>query len=252
MPPPAETKEPAQPKDKSQTESVKPKENMQLLEIPAPEVLKEVGAASEKEALAPRRGERERTLTEKGKGFRSDKLNALLGKFDRVYQHWKVEAKDTKKGIINDATFDTLQDNVDGLEKYSKDLNEMYNEYRKLEVPANNLRRRIDKCNQVTENLVHNAKILIQETGEDLLDWPEVSSVFDSTTVSSLCLPVLDQSFPRQAQPKEPNDASELPATKAKANIQVHDDDGRHVGFSAESNVAQQRPLPPQVVKTPE
>ena len=187
---------------------------------PASKAFRDAGTDIEEEALEPRRGERERRPTEKGKSLISKKLNALLGKFDRVYEHWKVEAKNTKKGIVNDTALETLQENVDALGKYSKELNEMYNEYRKMEIPTQNFRRRIDKCNEVTSNLIHNAKTLIQETGEELLEWPDVSSVFDSSATSSVSLPASNRTVPQQTQPKDLNNtASEFAATKAFLRI---------------------------------
>lgn len=44
----------------------------------------------------PRRSERDRTLTEKGKEFQKEKVKGLLLHFDSIYERWKVLTKVAK------------------------------------------------------------------------------------------------------------------------------------------------------------
>lgn len=47
--------------------------------------------------VRPRRSERDRTLTEKGKEFQKGKVKGLLLRFDSIYERWKVLTKVAKK-----------------------------------------------------------------------------------------------------------------------------------------------------------
>ena len=162
-----------------------------LIEDPAPsnpvKEFKDAGTdLQECDSLEPRKSGRQRTLTEKGRELQIKKLKGFLYTFDCVYEHWKFQLKRTKKAVINNAPIDDLQEYVDAVEKDINELNNIYEGYRKIDCPTNEMRCRLDKCNIVSKHVIKNAQSQIQGL-EAELDWPEVSSVFSS--VSSISLP---------------------------------------------------------------
>ena len=189
---------------------------------PVKRAFKDAGTSIEPEALEPHRGQRECTLTEKEKGLQTKKLRGLLYIFDGVYEHWKLQAKQVKRAVINQAPPEELQNKIDAIKEYLMELNDTYEEYRKVDAPTSDLRRKIDKSNQVTTNVVRNAEALIQET--EGIEWPDVSLVFDTSTVSS---PSIEEQTQEEepAQQEEPKDnEAEVIATQNLLKIMAEQD----------------------------
>ena len=67
------------------------------------------------------------------------------------------------------------QERVDAVLKDIAELNNIYEEYRKIDCPDNAIRCKVDKCNLVSRHVLYNAGFRRRAL------WPEVSSVFDST-----------------------------------------------------------------------
>ena len=220
------SKGPAQPKRTEQPELPITQSNPVMEFTTRVIEVKDAGTDIQSETLGPRRGRRERILTEKGKGFQDKKLKGLLSIFDGVYEHWKIEAKRIKRAVMDQAPAEDLQQKIDVLKKYLMALNETYEEYRVIEVPTSDLRRRIDKGHQVTVNLVQNAEALIQEA--EGIEWPDVSSVFDTTTCSSPSINTNQTQAQTQEQTRheEPKDkAEEVTATQNFLKIMAEQDE---------------------------
>lgn len=131
----------------------------------------------------PRRSERDRTLTEKGREFQKEKVKGLLLRFDSIYERWKVLTKVAKKSIIKQDPSDILQEHIKGIQREELELNNVYDEYRKIDSPAHEMRRKLDRCASVTRTVMQNAQSQIQGNEEEII-WPDASSVFASSTSS--------------------------------------------------------------------
>ena len=134
-----------------------------------------------------RRSERARTLTEKGKEFQKEKTKELLLRFDSIYERWKALTKVAKKSVTKQDPSNILQEHISTIQRELSELNNVYEEHRRIDSPAHEMRRKLDKCISVTKIVVHNAQSQIQGTKEELI-WPDASSVFAST-ISSVSSP---------------------------------------------------------------
>ncbi|XP_062413832.1 uncharacterized protein LOC134105270 [Pungitius pungitius] len=130
-----------------------------------------------------RKGERARTLTEKGREFQREKTKGLLLRFDSIYERWKALTKLAKKSVTRQDPSNILQENINTIQRELSELNNVYDEYRRMDSPAHEMRRKLDNCTSVTKVVVQNAQSQIQGIEEELI-WPDASSVFASTTSS--------------------------------------------------------------------
>ncbi len=131
----------------------------------------------------PRRSERDRTLTEKGREFQKEKVKGLLLRFGSIYERWKVLTKVAKKSVIKQDPSDILQEHIKGIQREESELNSVYDEYRKIDSPAHDMRRKLDRCASITRNVIQNAQSQFQGNKEEII-WPDASSVFASSTSS--------------------------------------------------------------------
>ncbi|KAL3970370.1 KRAB domain-containing zinc finger protein [Sarotherodon galilaeus] len=106
----------------------------------------------------PRRSERARTLTEKG-----------------------------KESVLKRDPSDILQEHIISIQRELSELNIAYDDYRRIDQPAHDMRRKMDNCISITKTVVQNAQSEMQGTAEELI-WPDHSSVF-SSSASSVSLP---------------------------------------------------------------
>lgn len=140
-------------------------------------------AVQSEEPEEPRRSERVRKLTEKGKEFQKDKTNGLLLRFDSIYERWKALTKVAKKSVIKQDPINILQEHISTIQKELSELDTVYDEYRKIDSPPHDMRRKLDNCISVTGIVVQNAQSQIQGTKEELI-WPDAGSVFASSASS--------------------------------------------------------------------
>ena len=82
----------------------------ELIQANPDQVRKEAGTTIERDKLGPlpRRTERAHKLTEKGRSLHGKTLKGFIYNFDCVYEHWKLQAKRAKGGIITKAPIDEL------------------------------------------------------------------------------------------------------------------------------------------------
>jgi len=130
-----------------------------------------------------RRSERDRKLTEKGKELQKEKMKGLSLRFDSIYERWKVLTKVTKKSVIKQDPSDILQEHIKGIQREESELNSVYDEFRKIDSPAHDMRRKLDRCASITRIVIQNAQSQIQGNEEEII-WPDASSVFVSSTSS--------------------------------------------------------------------
>lgn len=135
------------------------------------------------QSAEPRRSKRDRTLTEKGKEFQKEKVKGLLLRFGSIYKCWKVLTKVAKKSVIKQDPSDILQEHIKVIQREESELNSVYNEYRQIDSPAHDMRRKLDRCASVTKIVIQNAQSQIQGNEEEII-WPDASSVFASSISS--------------------------------------------------------------------
>ena len=169
-------------------------------QIPEPEQADESGIAVQSEE--PRRSERARTLTEKGKEFQKEKTKGLLLRFDSIYDRWKALTKVTKKSVIKQDPSNILQEHISAIQKELSELSTVYDEYRRIDSPAH-----------------ENDQSKIQGTVVELT-WPDACSVFASS-VSSASPPASKSNSIRSnvSSVKRQEAAAEYAATQAVLKI---------------------------------
>ncbi|XP_020556659.2 uncharacterized protein LOC110014220 [Oryzias latipes] len=140
----------------------------------------------------PRRSERARTLTERGKVFQRERLEGLMLRFDTIYERWKALTKLAKKSVMRQDPNDILQEHISSVEKELLTLNSVYDEYRCTDSPPHDMRHKLDKAVSVTKIVIKNAQSQTRGEREEIV-WPDASSVFASSS-SSVSLPVSDHS----------------------------------------------------------
>lgn len=77
----------------------------------------------------PRRGERARVLTERGREFQNEKIKGLLLRFNGIYERCKALTKVTKKSVMKQIPSDILQEHISTIQKELSELNIVYEEY---------------------------------------------------------------------------------------------------------------------------
>ena len=165
----------------------------------------QVTEATELSDLDPRRGARSRTLTEKGKGFQQAKLEELVHQFNSAYAYWKTQTRLLKKVLMEPVSSNIIQQELTALENKISNLNGLYESYRAIDTPDQDMLRKADKCREVSKCVILNAHArLLGAQGEQI--WPTVSSVFDSTT-SSISL---SSSNPVSNRPREPSQSDSI------------------------------------------
>ncbi|KAG1940147.1 hypothetical protein F2P79_016875 [Pimephales promelas] len=110
-------------------------------------------------------------------------MKGLSLRFDSIYERWKVLTKVTKKSVIKQDPSDILQEHIKGIQREESELNSVYDEFRKIDSPAHDMRRKLDRCASITRIVIQNAQSQIQGNEEEII-WPDASSVFVSSTSS--------------------------------------------------------------------
>ena len=148
-----------------------------------PEQIDELDSAQQVQSEEPRRSERARTLTEKGKEFQKENTKGLLLRFDSIYDRWKALTKVAKKSVTKQDPSNILEEHICTIERELSELNIVYDEYRRIDSPDHEMRCKMDKCVSVTGIVVKNAQSQIQGTEEEIV-WPDAGSVFASSASS--------------------------------------------------------------------
>nr|XP_021322660.1 uncharacterized protein LOC108179640 [Danio rerio] len=145
------------------------------------------------EATELRRSERARTLTEKGKELQEAKLKGLKRQYRIVYEKWRYYARLSKEIFSDEASQEELNELIHNIESSCSNVKAIYEELRQVQIPEQDLRRRIDVCISLSGFIVKRAQMHLEGHASDEIEepWPDVGSVLDST--SSLSRPLSHQ-----------------------------------------------------------
>ncbi|XP_030611515.1 uncharacterized protein LOC115798709 isoform X1 [Archocentrus centrarchus] len=111
---------------------------------------------------APRKSHRSRTLTEKGREMLKPRIKELEQSFKIKYEKWKVLAKDAHHSLSGSCSDEELQTIINNISCASRELNTAYENWRKVDNPDNNARRRIDSSEEITKNVIETAKCYLR------------------------------------------------------------------------------------------
>lgn len=102
------------------------------------------GAAEETQG--PRRSERTRTLTEKGREFQEERLKGMQRRYRLTYEKWRYNVRLSKEILKYDATEEELKELMENIKSTCTDVKNIYEELRCIQTPESDLRRRVDTC----------------------------------------------------------------------------------------------------------
>uniref|UniRef100_A0A0S7EZV3 PPUP6964 n=1 Tax=Poeciliopsis prolifica TaxID=188132 RepID=A0A0S7EZV3_9TELE len=218
----------------------------------------------------PRRSQRTRKLTERAQELHDNKAKKLQDRFTNTYNKWKVAAKQAKRAINGTPSVDDVQELMSKIRCGSADVKHSYENLRKCVLPGNEIRRRVDTCDAVSEMILERASIYLHNKGDDDdqtedVDWPESGSVFLSsvskaTSKGSRSLISASSSSIKSQQSslssiRRQEAAAELAATQAALKVleeieseqqeleNLEEEDRRKMALQEEENVARKKAL---------
>ncbi|XP_073667523.1 uncharacterized protein [Paramisgurnus dabryanus] len=135
----------------------------------------------------PRRSQRARKFTEKGRELHVEKLTKLENHFQSSYEKWKATARNARQRLMGRLSNDILQSLIDTISDASKDVDTAYVDLRQNVSPDSDIRRRVDTCVAVTKMIVESAWSRLGEEaeGQDLLR-PEACCIDTGSVFSSI------------------------------------------------------------------
>ncbi|KAE8293723.1 hypothetical protein D5F01_LYC08836 [Larimichthys crocea] len=139
----------------------------------------------QEEAQQPRRGERIRTLTEKGQAMQDEKIKGLQQKFDYIYRKWRTQVKLSKQSLtkssqLSESVLNDILGDVGGL---SADVQRIYDDLRRVSTPDQDVRRKVDLCVEVSSFILSRASSCLDGKipEEEEQEWPEAGSLWNSS-----------------------------------------------------------------------
>lgn len=113
----------------------------------------------QEEAQQPRRGERIRTLTEKGQAMQDEKIKGLQQKFDYIYRKWRTHVKCSKQSLtkssqLSESVLNDILGDVGGL---SADVQRIYDDLRRVSTSDQDVWRKVDLCVEVSSFILSRA-----------------------------------------------------------------------------------------------
>ncbi|KAL7408058.1 hypothetical protein ABVT39_017518, partial [Epinephelus coioides] len=151
-----------------------------------PEDQVEDAEAQQEEVQQPRRGGRIRTLTEKGKEMLDNTIKALQQKFNYIYHKWRTQVRLAKKSLSQSSEplpEHLLNDIIGDVRGFSADVQRIYEELRRITVPDQDTRRKVDQCVEISSFIVSRASRCLsgRVPEEEEQDWPDASSLWNSS-----------------------------------------------------------------------
>lgn len=133
-----------------------------------PQALEGIEAAYHTSSPEPQRSQRARKLTEKGQELHKEQVKRVEHRFIKSYNKWKTIIKDAK-GVLSGACSNSLlHEHITKVNDAARELNDVYEELRRIDIPDQDTRRRIDTCEAVTKTIIKTAKgHLTTEADED-------------------------------------------------------------------------------------
>lgn len=129
-----------------------------------------------------------------------------------------------KKSVIQQDSSDMLQKHISNIQRELSELNQVYDDYRKIDSPPREIRRKMDNCMSITRHVIRNAQSQIAGNEEEF-SWPDAPSVFATTVCSSFKSVTRDDSVgTTQSAAKRQEAAAENAATQAVLQIMSEQD----------------------------
>ncbi|KAI4880096.1 hypothetical protein NFI96_007245 [Prochilodus magdalenae] len=100
-----------------------------------------------------RRSDRSRVLTEKMLAYQRDEQSKKERRLVNLYEQWKAQARKARQELKSDLSEKHLSALIDSLEERKNDIMKVYNELRMHSTPAAELRRKVDACEAVTNDI---------------------------------------------------------------------------------------------------
>ncbi|XP_054865646.1 uncharacterized protein LOC129348710 [Amphiprion ocellaris] len=142
--------------------------------------------SEQQELLQPRRSQRVKTLTEKGRGMQDERIKGLQQRFNYNYEKWRTCAKSSKQPLSQSDPLseDLLEDIIGDVAGLRADVTKVYDELRKLIPPDQETRRRVDLCVEISGFIVNRATNRLDGKEEEEVDWPDAGSLFQTSSKS--------------------------------------------------------------------
>ncbi|KAG1930139.1 hypothetical protein F2P79_022561 [Pimephales promelas] len=114
----------------------------------------EIPCHSQDSTGLPRRSERPHMPSEKMLAYQKDECCKKEKRIDTLYEQWKVAARKARHDLKSDISDKQLAEIADSLEDKKNCIMKIFSEIREHSTPATDLRRKIDACEAVTNDLV--------------------------------------------------------------------------------------------------
>lgn len=166
------------------TDAVQSQQQLESQECVDTQALVAVDDTTEQE---PRRSQRARKFTEKGKELHDERLTKLKNCFQHSYEKWKTLARDARQRLMRHLSNDMLNSLIEEISGSSKDVNVAYEKLRQNVSPESDTRCRVDTCGAVTKMIVESAWSRLGEgvEGQDPLR-PEACCIDTGSVFSSI------------------------------------------------------------------
>ena len=133
-----------------------------------PQASEGIEAANQASSPEPQRSQRARKLTEKGQELHKEQVTRVQHRFIKSNDKWKAVIKDAKGVLSEECPNSLLHEQITKVSDAANDLNDIYEELRRIDIPDPDTRRRIDTCEAVTKTIIETARSYLHtETDED-------------------------------------------------------------------------------------
>lgn len=133
-----------------------------------PQASEGIEAANQASSPEPQRSQRACKLTENGQELHKEQVKRVQHRFIKSYDKWKAVIKDAKGVLSGECSNSLLHEHITKVSDTANNLNDVYEELRRIDIPDPDTRRRIDTCEAVTKTIIKIAtSYLNTETDED-------------------------------------------------------------------------------------
>ena len=119
-----------------------------------PQASESIEAAIQASSPEPQRSQRARKLTERGQELHKEQVKRVQHRFIKSYDKWKAVIKDAKGVLSEECPNSLLHEHITKVNDAANDLNNVYEELRRIDIPDSDTRRRIDTCEAVTKTIM--------------------------------------------------------------------------------------------------
>lgn len=147
-----------------------------------------IKAAIQASLPEPQGSQRARKLTEKGQELHKEQAKRVQHRFIKSYDKWKAVIKDAKGVLSEECPNSLLHEHITKVSDTANDLNNVYEELRRIDIPDPDTRRRIDTCEAVTKTII---KTIIYT--QNLMKIKELINKTAKRETENLCLSLQHQ-----------------------------------------------------------